>query len=532
MRPYILRNLLGTGAAAVVVVALGGGWLVYDAVAQVDDAPDAGILTVGQCIDADASFRPVEETLVKEAIIEKDLLQTNVTNGMCEDMLERTPDGTPARMLVAAQNYVQEIDLIEGAMRRAASPAAAKGADRDSLAAEPSGVAATLVALVQSTAEPSLEEASPATAPPEPTAEPSPEPTAEPSPEPTAEPSPEPTAEPSPEPTAEPSPEQQGERPAEEPSEEPGERPAEEPLEQPGEPPAGGPSEPTAEPSPEPTAEPSPEQPAGPELPASASATASPEPSAEPAPEQPTPDSEGDESDVAVRTEQAAAAASVGEDDDASIAERLREKEVAAMKEGASAPEAAAGARCGVEVGVLDEEVEKMEGWYEVKPLMPEEMWYGETEQAGLLVSPVTRQRFQEINEKHGVIAEASKSNTGCVDLAARMKAQLVPVDRLDIDRHQLDDIRELSSNRNTRWGWEITASQTGEQDLILDLSYSISREGQEFRRVSESPVYDGAIRVTPRQSDSTQNATEQEAAEQPWWRRIFGGILERIFGA
>src|SRR5918994_902988 len=272
MRPYILRNLLGTGAAAVVVVALSGGWLVYDAVAQVDDAPDAGILTVGQCIDASASFRPVEETLVKEAIIEKDLLQTNMTSGMCEDMLERTPDGTPARMLVAAQNYVQEIDLIEGAMRRAASPAAAKGADRDSLAAEPSGVAATLVALVQSTAEPSLEEASPATAPPEP----------------------------------------------------------------------------TAEPSPEPTAEPSPEQPAGPELPASASATASPEPSAEPAPEQPTPDSEGDESDVAVRTEQAAAAASVGEDDDASIAERLREKETAAMKEGASAPEAAAGARCGV----------------------------------------------------------------------------------------------------------------------------------------------------------------------------------------
>ena len=89
-----------------------------------------------------------------------------------------------------------------------------------------------------------------------------------------------------------------------------------------------------------------------------------------------------------------------------------------------------------------------------------------------------------------------------------------------------------MASTRSTRWGWDITASQTGELDLILDLSYSISREGQEFRRVSESPVYDGAIRVTPRESDSTQNATEQEAAEQPWWRRIFGGILERIFGA
>src|SRR5215203_4910889 len=195
MRPYIVRHLLGTGAAAVVVVALSGGWLVYDAVAQVDDAADDGILTVGQCIDADASFRPVEEALVKEDIIEKDLLQTNVTNGMCEDMLERTSDGTPVRMLVAAQNYVQEIELIEGAMRRAASSAAAKGTERHSLAAEPLGVAATLVALVQSTAEPSSDEVSPATATPEPSTEPSleqPWSSASTAPEPSAEPSLEP----------------------------------------------------------------------------------------------------------------------------------------------------------------------------------------------------------------------------------------------------------------------------------------------------------------------------------------------------
>jgi hypothetical protein len=421
MRPYIVRHLLGTGAAAVVVVALSGGWLVYDAVAQVDDAADDGILTVGQCIDADASFRPVEEALVKEDIIEKDLLQTNVTNGMCEDMLEQVTDGTPVRRLVAAQNYVQEIKLIEEAMRRAGGEATAKvtdakGPDRHFLADEPLVLTRwTVLAATQSAAV--AQQYSPSA-------------------------------------------------------------------------PADG------------------------------------------APSPPADGDEGNAGGITAIKQQAAAAASVGEDDDASIAERLREKETAAMKEGASAPEAAAGARCGVEVGVLDEEVEKMEGWYEVKPLMPEEMWYGETEQAGLLVSPVTRQRFQEVNEKHGVIAEASESNIGCVDLADRMKAQLVPVDRLDIDRHQLDDVRELSSTRSTRWGWDITASQTGELDLILDLSYSISQEGQEFRRVSESPVYDGAIRVTPRESDSTQNATEQEAAEQPWWRRIFGGILERIFGA
>jgi hypothetical protein len=60
-----------------------------------------------------------------------------------------------------------------------------------------------------------------------------------------------------------------------------------------------------------------------------------------------------------------------------------------------------------------------------------------------------------------------------------------------------------------------------------LDLSYAISREGQEFRQIPASPVYDDAIRVTPHLSDSSQETTVR-----PWWQRIFEGILKRIFGA
>jgi hypothetical protein len=40
MRPYIVRHLLGIGAAVVVVAALCGGWLIYAGVAQVDAAAD------------------------------------------------------------------------------------------------------------------------------------------------------------------------------------------------------------------------------------------------------------------------------------------------------------------------------------------------------------------------------------------------------------------------------------------------------------------------------------------------------------
>jgi hypothetical protein len=133
-------------------------------------------------------------------------------------------------------------------------------------------------------------------------------------------------------------------------------------------------------------------------------------------------------------------------------------------------------------VGPLKERI------YEIMPQMPEEIRLGKTERAGLLISPLT-------------VDEVSESDTSCVELADRMKAQLVPFDvgKLVISRQQ-PNIQELSSNRVTRWGWDITARRTGKLELIIDLRYAISPEGQEFRTVPQSPVYEGAIRVTTEQ--------------------------------
>ncbi len=125
-----MTQLFSPGAAAVVVaMALCWGWPVYDSVAQVDGAADDAILTVGRCIGSEATIGPLEETLIKEDIIEKDLLQTEVTNVMCKDMLEPAPDGTPLEKLTAAQNYIQEIKLIKGAMGEATNEAAVRGTD-------------------------------------------------------------------------------------------------------------------------------------------------------------------------------------------------------------------------------------------------------------------------------------------------------------------------------------------------------------------------------------------------------------------
>jgi len=418
MRHYIGRHLLGILAAAVVVVvvALCGGWPGYESVAQVDDAADNGTLTVGQCIEVNASVSPLDEALIKEDIIEEDLLQTEVTDGMCKDMLEPIADGTQMRRLIAAQSYIQEIKLINGAIRRAGSRTAAKGTDRHFLAAEPSGVAWTVVAAVQGAAEAQYHD-------------------------------------------------------------------GEDPRGGDGEGPRGG-------------------------------------------------DGEGNGSEVTPTAKQAATISECSELSGAehSYDEVLAQCEAAAEKAGASSLEAAAGAHCGLEVDVLDDEAKKIKGLYEIRPLIPEKMRHRETAQAGLLVQPATKKRFQEIRQEHADIAGASESDIGCVVLTNQMKAKLVPLGELGVDHHQSDDIRELSANRDTIWGWDITARQTGTQRLLLDLSYAISREGQEFRQIPESPVHEGEIRVTPLQSDSNQ-----DTAEQPWWRRIFEGVLERIskvFGA
>jgi hypothetical protein len=451
MRLYIARNLFSIGTAAIVVVVLCSGWLAYHGVAQANDAPAEAAVTVGQCIGANASIDPLEETLIKEDVIEEELLQTKVTNGMCEDMLAPISDGTTAQKLFAAQNYMQEIKLIERSMREAAADeAATRGPDWSSSSDE---------SLIRFRTIAQTSEQVPALA-------------------------------------------QYGTG---------------------GGGTGGGQGTGGGG--------------AGGVGTGGGGTGGGHGTGGDGIGGNGTGGGYGTGGDgsggVEPSKRQAAAAASAGEDDDASISERLRKKVDALKKAGASASEAAAGGRCSLEVDVLDEEVDKIKGLYEIRPLMPKQIQHRETEDAGLVVSPVTKESFGEIRQQHGDIAEASKSYIGCVRLTDRMKATLSPwhLDELGVLRHHRDDIRELSSNRDAIWGWDITARQTGNLKLYLNLRYAISRKSQEFRLIPDSPIYDEAIKATPPESDSTQKDTEQRATERPWWRRILGGIFERISG-
>jgi hypothetical protein len=399
MRAYIDRHPFGTGALAVVVVALCLGWPVHDGAAQqADDAADDAVLKVRTCIGANDTSAPLEEALIKKDIIEENLLETKVTNVVCKDMLDSIPDGSPGRKLVAAQNYIQELELIVGVMEKASDEAVTKGTDWDSSSDESLNVFQTIAQTSEQVPAESQYDVG-----------------------------------------------------------------------------IGG---------------------------------------------------------IEPRELQAAAAARVGENPDASIANRLRKKEVVANNAGASVSEARASARCSLEVNVLDEELDKelakSKGLYEIDPHMPKKMQHKDTKQAGLLVLPATKERFRAISQKHELVAETSESDIGCVRLTDRMEATLVQADmeELGVHRDQPDDVRKLSSELTTKWRWYITAHQTGNLRLQLDLRYAISKEGQEFRAISESPIYYGAVKAKPLQSDSTHKGKEES-----WWQNIISAI-SGLFGA
>lgn len=153
------RDLIRAGVA-IALTALCVIWTVRYGAALANDATDDDVLTVEQCIDdnTNASVEPLERALVEGGILDEDLLRTKVTGLMCDEMLERASEGTPAQKLITAQNYVQEIELIEDAMHRAADETAAKGADRRFAGFDSPASSATPAAETYAAAHQSLED--------------------------------------------------------------------------------------------------------------------------------------------------------------------------------------------------------------------------------------------------------------------------------------------------------------------------------------------------------------------------------------
>jgi hypothetical protein len=103
------------------VAIVGVSSLAYAGPAQGNKGTDDDLLTAEQCIDNNTagSVEPFEEELVAEGLVHTELNKINITHGMCEEIIERTPGGSPIARAAAVGNLTQELQIIKKSMEEA-----------------------------------------------------------------------------------------------------------------------------------------------------------------------------------------------------------------------------------------------------------------------------------------------------------------------------------------------------------------------------------------------------------------------------
>jgi hypothetical protein len=119
MSSYFDKSLKAVGLAATLAI-VGVSSLACTGPAQGNKVTD-GHLTAQQCIDnrTAGSVEPFEEDLVAEGLVNTELNKIPITRGMCEEIIERTPDGSPIARAAVAGNLTQELQIIKKSMEDA-----------------------------------------------------------------------------------------------------------------------------------------------------------------------------------------------------------------------------------------------------------------------------------------------------------------------------------------------------------------------------------------------------------------------------
>src|SRR5215212_3591742 len=119
MSSYFDKSLKAVGIAATVAI-VGVTSLAYAGLAQGNKGTDDH-LTAEQCIDNNTarSVEPFEEDLVAEGLVNSELNKITITHAMCEEIIERTPRGSPIARAAVAGNLTQELQTIKKSMEDA-----------------------------------------------------------------------------------------------------------------------------------------------------------------------------------------------------------------------------------------------------------------------------------------------------------------------------------------------------------------------------------------------------------------------------
>jgi hypothetical protein len=120
MSSYFDKSLKAVGLAATVAI-VGVISLACSGPAQGYKVTDDDLLTAEQCIDNNTagSVASFEEDLVAEGLVNTELNKIPVTHGMCEEIIERTPDGSPIARAAVVGNLTQELKTIKKSMEDA-----------------------------------------------------------------------------------------------------------------------------------------------------------------------------------------------------------------------------------------------------------------------------------------------------------------------------------------------------------------------------------------------------------------------------
>src|SRR5215211_1975505 len=119
MSSYFDKSLKAVGIAATVAI-VGVTSLAYAGLAQGNKGTD-DLLTAEQCIDNNTagSVESFEEDLVAEGLVNTELNKISMTHGMCEEIIERTPGGSPIARAAVVGNLTQELQIIKESMEDA-----------------------------------------------------------------------------------------------------------------------------------------------------------------------------------------------------------------------------------------------------------------------------------------------------------------------------------------------------------------------------------------------------------------------------
>src|SRR5215208_181986 len=120
MSSYFDKTLKAVGLAATVAI-VGVSSFACAGPAQGSKVTDDDLLTAEQCIDNNTagSVEPFEEELVAEGLVSTELNKISITHGMCEEIIERTPGGSPIARAAVVGNLTQELQIIKKSMEDA-----------------------------------------------------------------------------------------------------------------------------------------------------------------------------------------------------------------------------------------------------------------------------------------------------------------------------------------------------------------------------------------------------------------------------